>query len=247
MTRLRRYVTSGSLVVAAALLLPIPNQIPQENHRQDTEKAVAHSESASGSKTQGAGSVRTAEGLGPQSPLVGTQIRERSGLDSALVECNNDVAAFISDPSARGLVFRFVLPAMLFGISLLVLAATHRHLALAISLALSALVLLVLSGVVWWAFWVPAGPQVGRLERWVDVAVLIQGVVGVVTLAAVLWAMINYAQVVGDQRKAKQYQAWQVINAARGLSGDGGRRIAIQDLHADGASLVGVDLLLSYG
>jgi hypothetical protein len=45
-----------------------------------------------------------------------------------------------------------------------------------------------------------------------------------------------------DQRKAKHYQAWQVINAAQGKTGDGGRMDALQELHRDGISLAGVDI-----
>jgi uncharacterized protein YjbI with pentapeptide repeats len=45
-----------------------------------------------------------------------------------------------------------------------------------------------------------------------------------------------------DQRKAKQYQAWQVISAAQGKPGDLGRSIALKDLHKDGIPLDGVDV-----
>ncbi|UCC99420.1 MAG: pentapeptide repeat-containing protein, partial [Phycisphaerales bacterium] len=45
-----------------------------------------------------------------------------------------------------------------------------------------------------------------------------------------------------DQRKAKQYQAWQVINIAQGKPGGGGRKDALEDLNKDNVSLVGVDI-----
>lgn len=45
-----------------------------------------------------------------------------------------------------------------------------------------------------------------------------------------------------DQRKAKHYQAWQVINTAYGKPGTGGRVDALHDLYRDGVSLVGMDL-----
>jgi uncharacterized protein YjbI with pentapeptide repeats len=45
-----------------------------------------------------------------------------------------------------------------------------------------------------------------------------------------------------NQRKAKHYQAWQVINAAHGKPGSGGRIDALQDLNKDKVSLNGVDL-----
>jgi hypothetical protein len=49
-----------------------------------------------------------------------------------------------------------------------------------------------------------------------------------------------------NQRKAKQYQAWQVINIAQGKTGSGGRIDALQDLNKDGISLVGVDVSQAY-
>ena len=45
-----------------------------------------------------------------------------------------------------------------------------------------------------------------------------------------------------NQRKAKHYQAWQVINAAQGKPGSGGRIDALQDLTRDEVSLDYVDL-----
>ena len=45
-----------------------------------------------------------------------------------------------------------------------------------------------------------------------------------------------------NQRKAKNYQAWQVINAAQGKPGSGGRMDALQDLNREGISLGGVDI-----
>jgi len=49
-----------------------------------------------------------------------------------------------------------------------------------------------------------------------------------------------------NQRKAKHYQAWQVISAAHGKTGSGGRKDALQDLHNDGISLAGVDISKAY-
>lgn len=40
-----------------------------------------------------------------------------------------------------------------------------------------------------------------------------------------------------DARKAKNYQAWQMINSAAGLSGDGGRKLALEDLNSDNVPL----------
>ncbi len=43
-----------------------------------------------------------------------------------------------------------------------------------------------------------------------------------------------------QQKKQTHYQAWQIINSAKGLSGDGGRTQAIQDLNKDGVEMVGI-------
>ena len=45
-----------------------------------------------------------------------------------------------------------------------------------------------------------------------------------------------------DRIKQKHYQAWQVINSAQGKGGSGGRIDALEELHADGVPLVGVDV-----
>jgi hypothetical protein len=42
--------------------------------------------------------------------------------------------------------------------------------------------------------------------------------------------------------KQKHYQAWQVINSAQAKGGSGGRIDALEELHADGVPLVGVDV-----
>jgi hypothetical protein len=57
----------------------------------------------------------------------------------------------------------------------------------------------------------------------------------------VLIAVIFYFGESGDRLKQKHYQAWQVINTAQGKGGSGGRIEALQELNADGISLVGVD------
>jgi uncharacterized protein YjbI with pentapeptide repeats len=49
-----------------------------------------------------------------------------------------------------------------------------------------------------------------------------------------------------DQRKAKHYQAWQVINLAQGKTGSGGRKTALEDLHKDKEPLVGLDISKAY-
>ena len=58
----------------------------------------------------------------------------------------------------------------------------------------------------------------------------------------VLVAVIFYFAESGDRLKQKHYQAWQVIDLAQGKGGNGGRMEALEELNADGVSLVGVNL-----
>ncbi len=58
----------------------------------------------------------------------------------------------------------------------------------------------------------------------------------------VLVAVIFYFAESGDRLKQKHYQAWQVMNSAEGKGGNGGRIEALEELNADGVSLVGVNL-----
>jgi hypothetical protein len=59
---------------------------------------------------------------------------------------------------------------------------------------------------------------------------------------SVVIAVIFYFSESGDRLKQKHYQAWQVINTAEGKGGSGGRIEALQELNADGISLVGVNV-----
>lgn len=45
-----------------------------------------------------------------------------------------------------------------------------------------------------------------------------------------------------DRTKAKHYRAWELVNSARGSTGDGGRISALQDLNDDGVSLAAAPL-----
>jgi Pentapeptide repeats (8 copies) len=58
----------------------------------------------------------------------------------------------------------------------------------------------------------------------------------------VLVAVVFYFAEAGDRLKQKHYQAWQVVNSAQGKGGNGGRIEALEELNADGVSLVGVNL-----
>ena len=62
----------------------------------------------------------------------------------------------------------------------------------------------------------------------------------------VLVAVIFYFAESGDRLKQKHYQAWQVINSAEGKGGNGGRIEALEELNADGVSLVGVNLATAF-
>src|SRR5215471_20420207 len=59
---------------------------------------------------------------------------------------------------------------------------------------------------------------------------------------SLLLAVISYFSESGDRLKQKHYQAWQVINSAQSKGGSGGRIDALEELHADGVPLVGVDV-----
>ena len=58
----------------------------------------------------------------------------------------------------------------------------------------------------------------------------------------IIVAIVFYFTESGSRRKAKHYQAWQVINLAQGKTGSGGRIDALQDLNKDKVSLAGVDI-----
>lgn len=79
------------------------------------------------------------------------------------------------------------------------------------------------------------------LKRWAFLDVLEH--LGRLTI---LVAVVFYFTESGDRRKAKHYQAWQVINSAQGQTGSGGRIEALQDLNGDGVSLAGVDISKAY-
>jgi uncharacterized protein YjbI with pentapeptide repeats len=79
------------------------------------------------------------------------------------------------------------------------------------------------------------------LERWAFLDIL--GHAGRLTI---LVAVIFYFAEAGNRRKAKHYQAWQVINSAHGTPTSGGRKDALQDLNKDNVSLMGIDVSMAY-
>jgi len=79
------------------------------------------------------------------------------------------------------------------------------------------------------------------IGRWAFLRIL--GHAGRLTI---LIAVIFYFTESNDRRKAKQYQAWQVINAAQGKPGSGGRIDALQELVKDRVPLTGVNVSNAY-
>lgn len=86
------------------------------------------------------------------------------------------------------------------------------------------------------------------LERWALLDILERlGRLGIlVSIVAGAYVYVTEADErrmqVENQQKVREYQAWQVINTARGNPGDGGRVRALHDLHRDHISLAGVDI-----
>ena len=64
--------------------------------------------------------------------------------------------------------------------------------------------------------------------------------------ATVLVAVVIWLLEADDRAKERHYRAWELINAARGSTGDGGRRDALQDLNKDGVSLAAAPLEKAY-
>jgi uncharacterized protein YjbI with pentapeptide repeats len=57
---------------------------------------------------------------------------------------------------------------------------------------------------------------------------------------AIVATIISYFVEAPDRQKAKEFQAWQVINTAR--QGEGGRKLALHDLILDHVDLSGIDM-----
>jgi Pentapeptide repeats (8 copies) len=67
-----------------------------------------------------------------------------------------------------------------------------------------------------------------------------------VTVASVVVALIVWVREADDRAKQKHYRAWELINSARGSSGDGGRKDALQDLNEDEVLLVAAPLAKTF-
>jgi uncharacterized protein YjbI with pentapeptide repeats len=68
----------------------------------------------------------------------------------------------------------------------------------------------------------------------------------IATVAAVVVGVATWVWEADDRRKQKHYRAWELINSARGSTGDGGRRDALQDLNEDGEDLSAAPLANAY-
>ena len=64
----------------------------------------------------------------------------------------------------------------------------------------------------------------------------------VVAVISGAWTGIKWQLEADNRAKERHYRAWELINAARGSTGDGGRRDALQDLNKDGVSLTAAPL-----
>jgi hypothetical protein len=63
---------------------------------------------------------------------------------------------------------------------------------------------------------------------------------------AIVVAVVVWFWEADDRAKQHHYRAWELINAARGSTSDGGRKDALQDLNNDSVSLAGASLEKAY-
>lgn len=77
-----------------------------------------------------------------------------------------------------------------------------------------------------------------RLKRWAFIDVLER-----IGHLAIVIAVLFYVLEAPERKKAKHYQAWQMINSAKGQRHSGGRDYALQELSRDGVSMAGIGLM----
>jgi len=100
--------------------------------------------------------------------------------------------------------------------------------------------------------WLHRWPRLTIIEWWLEWLVYwcrglaIFEVLEFAGRASVLVALIVWISEAGDREKQKHYRAWELINSARGSTGDGGRRDALQDLNEDKVDLSGAPLDKAY-
>ena len=96
--------------------------------------------------------------------------------------------------------------------------------------------------------WAAFKEKFSKLASWLDNCAVVKLLKALsafsVVFAVAFWfsEMPKRRQAEDDSRKTKHYQAWTVINSARGTRSDGGRTKAVTELLADGVPLTGIDL-----
>jgi uncharacterized protein YjbI with pentapeptide repeats len=68
----------------------------------------------------------------------------------------------------------------------------------------------------------------------------------IITVASVAVAVFLWWREADERKKQNHYRAWELINSARGSTGDGGRRDALQDLNEDGVNMADAPLTKAY-
>jgi hypothetical protein len=91
-----------------------------------------------------------------------------------------------------------------------------------------------------WAYPIRASNWVLEWVAWALGGWVFLEVLEYLSMFSVLVAVIFYFSESGARTKQRHYQAWQVIDAAQGKGGNGGRIEAMQELNHDGVSLVGI-------
>lgn len=91
-----------------------------------------------------------------------------------------------------------------------------------------------------WAFPIRTSNWILEWIAWCLGGWVLLEVLEYLSMFSVLVAVIFYFSETGVRTMQRHYQAWQVIDAAQGKGGNGGRIEAMQQLNHDGVSLVGI-------
>lgn len=65
---------------------------------------------------------------------------------------------------------------------------------------------------------------------------------GMATRVSVVVAVVFYFMEADDRTRERHYRAWELVNSARGSTGDGGRKSALEELNSDHVSLAAAPL-----
>jgi uncharacterized protein YjbI with pentapeptide repeats len=93
--------------------------------------------------------------------------------------------------------------------------------------------------------WSSATRRISALGAWSrrsSTAKAIRSIAEFIAKLTVVVGLLSFIIEAPDRAKQRHYQAWQLINGARGAPGDAGRRIAIADLIKDHVTLYELDL-----